>query len=374
VNVSGAAWRVVVGSLFAPDENQRNEAVAQLLRDNDEQFWPQIIWLADTNFVTPALWAALERKHLKSLVPANAAQYLRALYEMNEQRNAAIDLQLAEILHTLNAAGIVPCLLKGAAHLRAGVYADPALRILTDLDLLLPTDRLLDAQRLLSGIGYDASADVDWDFSAHHHVPPLVRKGAYASVEVHQEPLYVEAQRCLSAEELWNAAVMHADAGAHYAVPAPTHAELLLFLHSEVVDRNLRRWFVSLRTFQDLMALAAAHGESIDWAGICALLKRHGHYGAFRNFMYIADRLAGFRPVPLGFGAVPRLKYLGCRFVLGHGAIRPWLRRADALSSRRLREQHGEQPFAARSRHRVRVIAASLSRGLRRARGRGGDG
>ena len=367
MNVSQTAWRVVAEGLLAPDESSANALLAALLQES-ENLWPQIIWVAGANVVTPALWDGLRRKNLADLIPEDAARYLNALYEMNRTRNAALEAQLDEILSALNAGGITVCLLKGAAYLKTGVYPDAGVRILSDLDLLIAGDQLLDTQRILSRLGYNPLSDIDKDYSEHHHLPPLFRRGEFGSVEVHHEPVYFEAQRCLRAQEVWDNSVEHCEGGVHYRVPDPTHSSLLAFLHSEVVDRNLKMFFVSLRSLQDLVALTSAYGELIDWPEIYVCLQRYGHGCVFRDFLYLAERLAEIRPLPeVRFGPLSRLRYLSCRLVLRFSAVQPWVLRLDALSSCRIRARYGyDQTIVSRSLNRIRLIGSFIWRRVKK--------
>jgi hypothetical protein len=70
------------------------------------------------------------------------------------------DRQLAAVLDTLAAAEVSVVLLKGAAWARS-VYPDPALRLMGDLDLWIPRDRLEDARAALASLGYEARSKED---------------------------------------------------------------------------------------------------------------------------------------------------------------------------------------------------------------------
>src|SRR5262249_59286270 len=93
----------------------------------------------------------------------------------------------------LNGIDVVPVFLKGAAHLVSGLYADPAQRVMVDLDVLVRPDRLSDCVACLQANGYKLLTDAD--FSGHHHHPPLGRSGTIASVQLHDEALDLPYRR-----------------------------------------------------------------------------------------------------------------------------------------------------------------------------------
>lgn len=69
------------------------------------------------------------------------------------RRNTLLFRKLDRILGILGEAGIKMVVLKNAA-LANSVYEDIGLRWMTDLDLLLPAERLYGALEIASGIGY----------------------------------------------------------------------------------------------------------------------------------------------------------------------------------------------------------------------------
>ena len=104
--------------------------------------WPRLVTLSGVHLLTPALAPALEHEHLRAAVPDELRDYLAAMHEAATQRNDALRAQLEEVAARLNAIGVVPVALKGAIRLIDGLWPDPALRFMHDLDLLVPDDAL----------------------------------------------------------------------------------------------------------------------------------------------------------------------------------------------------------------------------------------
>lgn len=357
------AWQIVAKGLLGSERSDENEELARQLQHADD-LWPQIIHLADVNFVAPGLWKALGDKGLSSSVPADPAQYLAAVYDMNRTRNAALAEQLDELIRACNAAGIVPGLIKGAAHLKTRLFGDPGLRIMTDLDLIIESAQLDETVKVFDGLGYAPLPDATTDEFDHHHLPAYFRAGDYGSVEVHKEPLNLEAESCLSGDELWQASVDCRDGELQFRVPSPTHSTLLAIVHSEVADKNLKKLFVSLRSLQDVAAMTTAHGNAIDWTWIHQRLRQGGHAGVFRDFLYIFDRLTGTRPLPgVRFGLRPRVRYLACRLALRYKGLHRWMVRFYNLSAYRVGQRFGaNQTFLSRNQNRLRVIRSFIAR------------
>jgi len=365
-----AAWHIVATGLLGENRPEANDALARELQ-NAGDLWPQIIRSADINFVTPGFWQALTDKGLDGFVPADAAQYLAAIYDMNRTRNAALELQLDELIHACNAAGITPGLIKGAAHLKITLHGDKGLRLMTDLDLVIESERLQGTVNVLTGLGYAPLPDAGIDESHHHHLPALFRAGDYGSVEVHKEPMNLEAQPCLSADELWRDSVEIHDGNLRYRVPSPTHAALLAIAHSEVADRNLKTLFISLRCLHDIVAMKLMYDSSIDWPEVFLRMQRERHTQVFRDFLYILDRLAGSQPLPnLEFGVSSRVRYFGCRFALRHPAVRLWLLRLNSFRAYRIGLRFGPQGnLLSRNWNRLRVIGSFIVRHIGSTRG-----
>lgn len=85
--------------------------------------------------------------------PSSAFGKLAVTFAAHEKRNQAIAAQLAEVVTFCHARGLHPVALKGV-HLAQTVYEVPALRPMNDIDLLFPADELLEAERVLSELGY----------------------------------------------------------------------------------------------------------------------------------------------------------------------------------------------------------------------------
>ena len=106
------------------------------------------------------------------------------------------------IAAALDSAGIPLIVLKGGA-LAPSVYPYPSLRIVGDLDLLLPEERLGDAAGALAELGFRAGEEPGRAASeGHHHLPELI-DAANNRVELHRHIVPGRLQERIPAERLF---------------------------------------------------------------------------------------------------------------------------------------------------------------------------
>ena len=87
-------------------------------------------------------------------LPPAARAKLSVTYSATQKRNHAIARQLGEMLAAMHAAGIETMVLKGG-YLAFQLYPDPALRGMSDLDLLFRPAELPAAEMVLQSLGYE---------------------------------------------------------------------------------------------------------------------------------------------------------------------------------------------------------------------------
>jgi hypothetical protein len=287
------AWRVLLGVLFETDA-AKLDALLNSSACRDRALWRRLLTIANAHLVTGTLWSELKRKGLEPRVDVDAANYLAAFHEYNRARNSALLTQFHECIGALNAVGIEPMPLKGAAYLAANLYADPGARFLTDLDLLVPAEAVPVAVSAMQAIGFAAQPGGRTDFASHHHVAPLYRETDAAVVELHRAPTIARAREALPAHELWGRAIPEPrDASHRYFLPAPTDAALLSFLHTEIADRHVARCLIPLRALCDLDRLDAAHRDAIDWPANFRRAERIGAGAELKRYLYILRCVSG---------------------------------------------------------------------------------
>lgn len=115
--------------------------------------WMAILRVANHALVTPALAAALDVAGGQVDAPHDVRTFLDEVARRTGERNRRLAAQLSDISAALNAEGIEPMALKGAAFL-ASPGDRPLARILTDLDLLLAPDEIERAIGALERAGF----------------------------------------------------------------------------------------------------------------------------------------------------------------------------------------------------------------------------
>ena len=97
-----------------------------------------LVELGGRHNVNPALaWCLAHETAAAADVPG----YFDAVVDRNRKRNNQLLDSLARVVGALNAIDIEPVLLKGAAHLVERIYPVMGLRVVGDLDVLIPEGR-----------------------------------------------------------------------------------------------------------------------------------------------------------------------------------------------------------------------------------------
>ncbi len=123
-----------------------------------EERWASVLRLSGDHLVTPVLrWALREQKGLYDELPSNVVDYLEAVYALNLEKNLSCEDQLSELISDLNKIEVRPVLLKGAAMLVGGLYPTSGERMISDLDILIPEERLPDVLSRMLALGYQAT-------------------------------------------------------------------------------------------------------------------------------------------------------------------------------------------------------------------------
>jgi hypothetical protein len=273
--------------------------------------WETVLCLANRHLLAPALAAAFEARGLGEALPGDVDCYLRALYGLNLRRNGRLRDELGEVTRALNDIGVRPVLLKGAISLVTPVYAHPGARIMTDLDILVPRDRIDACRVRIEALGYRTGAEYANFPADHHHIAPLSREGAYAAVELHHllvprlttgvlfgARLSAGEAEGLTTRLLENAECVDID-GLALGLPPPAFQVLHLVLHSALLDREHRDGAMPLRALHELALVLAVHRDALD-PGLIRAALADKHKGAILDdWLYLAHRLFG-GPLPEG--------------------------------------------------------------------------
>ena len=257
--------------------------VAVELGGLDDHSWRRLvdeaIWLG----VAPQLHFRLGRLD-DVVVPPDEAMRLRDVYLHCLLKNEAILEQLSEILEEIRGAGQSVLVLKGA-YLANCVYEEPALRPMTDIDLLARTGEAESVQQTLATLGYrQAQYPESLDFSKLHHLTPMSKPGL-VEVEVHHGLAPKGAPFEHDAEGLWDRSMV-TSVGDSLLLrhPAPDDVLLHLCAHSAYNDR----FRMGLPAACDIDAVVRRLGDDVDWERLVLTANSDGR----ARFAFVALSLA----------------------------------------------------------------------------------
>ncbi len=246
--------------------------------------WERLIEASSYHYVTPFLaWSVQNQEKVDPAIK----EYLAAALLLNTQRNQQLMSVIARAARVLNAIGIVPILFKGAAHLADALYPSQGLRIVGDIDLLLPAERAMDIGNALKQAGFAAE---QMHAVVRNESPALPRfrdPATGATLDVQSE----------IAPQQWRAIVEPAGfaarcrllvlGGAEVRIPGPADLVAHSIVHNQIKDGYYRRGMVQLRQLLDLAFLCDRYETEIDWielesrfekAGSAAVLSTNFHF------------------------------------------------------------------------------------------------
>lgn len=166
---------------------QDKENLRQAIKSFDD--WDALVTEAENYSVAPLLFTSLRESNIE--IPSTSKRQLYALVQRHRWANDARAKALIEITEACQARSIQLIVLKGA-FLAHTIYPHPALRPMSDIDLLAPADKAAEVIKILRKLGYSAPEQASSQYmSEHHHLPGAhtTRDGQGILVEVHHDAL-----------------------------------------------------------------------------------------------------------------------------------------------------------------------------------------
>jgi len=244
-----------------------NNAELKKIMTSKDTPWDEIIDFANQHLLIPTLCESLKRKDLIEYVENELmVEYLETVYDINYNRNENILVQLQDISNIFSKIDVKPVLLKGASALSEGHYSGMGERMMSDIDILVPEDRVLECIELLESTkgGYEPidSEENFWTEDGHHYRRIHSENGA-AALELHRYCLgkgypYLSNSRVMEhvkdSKRIENAFVIE-----------PTFELYHAFLHSEISDLSYENNVLMLRHLHQAAVIATKYKDEIDW-------------------------------------------------------------------------------------------------------------
>jgi Uncharacterised nucleotidyltransferase len=359
-----AAFEFLCGCLSCDASSDSRDALLRAARGGSFA-WETFVGIACDTLVAPAVLDAVRRKNILEALPRDVVDFFDGVAVLNRQRNDQLLTEANELAATLNGVGVVPVFLKGAAHLLSRQYSDPAHRVMVDLDVLVPADRLSDCAARLRANGYEALTDAD--LSGHHHHSPLGRPGSIVAVELHHEPLDIPYRRLLPAAAVLADAVVLERGTAKLAVSSGQSRLIHAVAHAQLANHAYLYGHLALRELLDFARLHEAFARDIDWSEMVGRFADCRAATALEFHLFAAERLLA---VPIGrriqISARTRALYRRALWQVGHPTwsrvstrlLRPCLLLRRSLSNavlrRRLVRSLGDRTWYRRQWHMFR--------------------
>ena len=209
--------------------------------------------MGSDHLVLPALYRRFADAEIIELLPKELGLHLKDIYELNHKRNTRIRSQMLWMNSLFHSSGIRPVFIKGAGTLIDGLYADPAERIMADIDCLLSRNTCPLAADLLLKEGFAAPEMSDSDLAMMHHWPTLQKSGS-EDIDLHWQPV---TQRYTGYLEGWEERTVSIKAESNQSINLLSLKDkiLLNFLHCQLQDGGQHFARVSLRDAYEVYKL-----------------------------------------------------------------------------------------------------------------------
>ncbi|SHH59454.1 nucleotidyltransferase domain-containing protein [Bradyrhizobium erythrophlei] len=254
-----------------------------------EVTWELIIEVASFHYATTTLAACFDPD---IDVPSDVRNYFESALALNKKRNEQILSTLARVAGLLNAIDIEPVLLKGAALLVEGIYPQPSMRILGDIDILIPKNRSAEACAALKAVGFDTK----WSAVSpptHHHLPMLLDPETGTGVELHTDVISRSADAVIATDWFCEMVRPVLFRGQRMLLPEPTRNVGHIIFHSEIFHELYTLNKVQLRHVIDLALLRARHEKAINWEELDRRFSAAGVGEVLATYLHLASELLG---------------------------------------------------------------------------------
>lgn len=226
--------------------------------------WLPLLKIANRGLITARLALALDGA---PGVPEEVRVFLADVLRRNRLRNEAVHAQLGEAVRRLNAAGVEPVLLKGAAALAGDGPCRPDGRILCDLDILVRPAETDAALTALMAAGYCVICRRQGE--TPHAVAELAREGDRATIDLHQRAPGPPGMAEIP--DLRDQARRVEVGGGRARIPDSASQLFLLVLHDQFHDGDYWSGRLNLRHLLDIGDLS--QDPALDWARLDALVR-----------------------------------------------------------------------------------------------------
>ena len=226
------------------DEVFKNKIIS-----NEEDFL-RFIHISSNHLILPAVFRRLKNKGFSDYLPAELAEHLNELLQINIERNNEILKQIKEISQHLGDAGIKPVFMKGTALMLDNLYVDISDRMIGDIDFLVRDEDFLPAVEIAFKLGYKTDIEVYDEIKTLKDYPRLFREDVPADLEIHRLPVIPKYADWFGPEMVFNEKKPIPDKTNCY-VPSDKHKLIQNFIHSQLSNKGHKIRLVSLRDLYD---------------------------------------------------------------------------------------------------------------------------
>jgi len=214
--------------------------------------WDIVLDRARTHAIVPLVHRNLERLEFYR-VPTPTRERFAGLTRVNAFRNILLREDLRHALQLLGAAALPVIPLKGVA-LAASLYGDSALRVSSDLDILVPHDAVARAFDLLLADGYEAAeaytvgrSEIDWLLASNMEYGFVRRRPELVTIlELHWDIAWRWQREGRAAEQIWKGAQPRVILGSRAWAMSPEWEALYLMIHAARHRWQELKWVVDI--------------------------------------------------------------------------------------------------------------------------------
>lgn len=241
--------------------------------------WTTVGELAKQNAVSQLFYQRINDMRID--IPDDLQSQLKNAFIWNVARNLLIAREISELMRCFQQKNIPVMLLKGI-YLSEFVYANIGLRTMTDIDLLIPKEKVEKAIEVAQSNGFlpDRPYLPDADGILHYHAPPMAKEGL--AIELHWSLTRSSILPGIDTTGLWNRAQTLQWNG----VEAQALGLEDLVLHLAVHAAFGHHFFHQLRSLYDLDLVVRKFTNGLHWEEVISICREwraeKGTYLAFR--------------------------------------------------------------------------------------------